>query len=255
MAKEDSYYIIKLMGLDLTEGDTESEEVMTLLNDEENISNDNLAALIDWLMPIYENLYNKIEENYLCDRDDVLVPFKVKNGSVFLRKKDFEKTASLELAKQLINLGITLSPTFHFDGQCVDICFVHPNTNYTGCFQRKGKYDYLALSENANIRFCILGLFSVNFITESGENVEINELVYQEYEEGEYEEGWELDKIKEDGIFQVEREVNEDYKGENALSFFLYWEPPKTNEEKENVKTIKNWFDSKYILSNYLTVK
>ena len=127
MAKEDSYYIIKLMGLDLTEGDTESEEVMTLLNDEENISNDNLAALIDWLMPIYENLYNKIEENYLCDRDDVLVPFKVKNGSVFLRKKDFEKTASIELAKQLINLGITLSPTFHFDGQCVDICFVHPN--------------------------------------------------------------------------------------------------------------------------------
>ena len=87
------------------------------------------------------------------------------------------------------------------------------------------------------------------------ENVEINELVYQEYEEGEYEEGWELDKIKEDGIFQVEREVNEDYKGENALSFFLYREPPKTNEEKENVKTIKNWLDSKYILSNYLTVK
>jgi len=94
-----------------------------------------------------------------------------------------------------------------------------------------------------------MGRFSETFQTESGELIRIDDIIFQEYEHvehdgffhGELGEGWETDKVDEDGNFQAERIVGRECQGKGALSFFA------ADDE------VRNWLDEAYVARNLRT--
>jgi len=202
---------------------------------------EDLAVLLDWLKPRYFDLLGNIKE--WNPEHFLFVPFKVDGGSIFLREVDFENTDSMTLARDLIERGVDLSYTI----EEYELYFVHANFSYLGCFQFRGKRDYLALVSTVNCHYLkVIGRFSETFRIESGELIRIDDIIFQEYEHvgtnsHALGEGWETDKVDEDGNFQAERIVHREYQGKGALSFFA--------ADYE----VRNWLDGAYVARNLRT--
>ena len=205
---------------------------------------EDLAVLLDWLKLRYFDLLGNIKE--WNPEHFLFVPFKVDGCSIFLREVDFENADSMTLARDLIERGVDLSYTI----EEYELYFVHANCSYLSCFQFRGKRDYLALVSTVNCSYLkVMGRFSETFQTESGELIRIDDIIFQEYEHvehdgffhGELGEGWETDKVDEDGNFQAERIVGREYQGKGALSFSA------ADDE------VRNWLDGAYVARNLRT--
>ena len=217
-----------------------------------------MTKIVDFLKDFYLSTCSIIE-NFAADEQDLLfIPFKCKEGSTFIYKSDFDELKSRDIAEKLLNMGATLELTFTEKY----VIFVHANFNYLQCFQHKGKYDYVKLSElfESPSGLAVTGNFCATFETESGDTIEINEIIWQIYENGSLDEGWESDKT-ESGNFMAEKEVDEDSSGDEAIkSFYSYSHqilpddlPPRHEDlNEENIEIIKTWLDSDYVVNNLL---
>ena len=205
---------------------------------------DDKDALVN-LMDGYRFFLDQLHESLVqMTEDDILfAPFHTPNGSTFFSRHFFDAYDDEQLADHLLKKGgVIVNYTAPSEG-FGKMIFLHGNFGSHNCFQGNGKYDYRHLSRIMDTDLIVMGRFEADFFTEDGDEVEINETIYQEYSEGQLEEGWEQEKTS-SGVFAAEDEVDEDYIGSNAISKFY------ADDENVDVDVISKWLDPEFVAEN-----
>jgi len=195
---------------------------------------------------INEDFIQLIHEVF-TEEDILFVPIKTLDGFIFLHHQIFSQYDDDQIAEFIIKKG-GMDISYNISEE--NLLILHANFGYENCFQHRGKYDYSALGKRIVRKYdedglYVCGRLTADFITEDGEDYSVDEIIFQEYEGGYIDDciGWETDKVDEDGIFQVEREVGKKCSGEGALTTILFY-------PKFNVNEVEKWFDTDYVAEN-----
>jgi len=189
---------------------------------------------------INEDFINNVHSVF-GDEDILFVPIKVPEGSIFLHHKLFDQYDDDQISEFILKEG-GMDISYNLRDEVLII--LHANFGYENCFQFNGKYDYSHLGKKLDTDHGVCGRFTAEFFTEDGEEYSVNEIIFQDYEEGQLDTGWESNKVDADGTFQVEREVEEKFIGSGALKTFF------GVDNNVNLEEIEKWFDTDYVAKN-----
>ncbi len=209
-------------------------------------SDEDLQKLIDAYRCGLEKI-SKLLERYFDDDDNLYAPFNTPNGLMFLSCQYFlenDDEAIMKVMKGANGVFIAYNIT-----QSDDLVFLHKNHGWLNCFQYRGKGDYSQLNGamGTGTTMYVAGQFSADFITEDGEDCFIDEFIYQNYDDGSPDGGWESDKTERGGNFNAEDEVDPCYVGDQAL-VTLYGNDDVDYEL--DLEMIKSWLDPKIVETN-----